>query len=167
MIFLQVEWVQRKRNCVQYSNGIDTKKANVNFDRALNTRILPCFKSLHDCKLVEEILRNESNIKFPRKNSIMLSANGISLLIIPTRLGGGVKLTPPLARKKKFIFKWLMGRLCDLMTFTGNIRGSFWPNLRVISIFFELLQMSKVKMRPKKRQKIDFSNFESLLHKNG
>ena len=83
----------------------------------------------------------------------------------PIRLGGG-KLTP-LGRKKIFIFKWLMGRLCDLMTFIGNIRGSFWPNLRVISNFFELLQMFKVKMRPKKRQKIDFSNFESLYHKNG
>ena len=60
-----------------------------------------------------------------------------------------------------------MGRLCDLMTFIGNIRGSFWPNLRVISNFFELLQMSKVKMRPEKTAKIDFSNFESLYHKNG
>ena len=81
-------------------------------------------------------------------------------------MGGGVKLTP-LARKKIFIFKWHLVRLWNFMTFPGNIRGSFWPNLGVIGNFFELLQMFKVKMRPKKRQKIDFSNFESLYHKNG
>ena len=77
-------------------------------------------------------------------------------------LGGGVKLTP-LGRKKIFIFKWLMGRLCDLMTFIGNIRGSFWPNLRVISNFFQFLQMSKVKMRPQKTAKNRLFKFWELI----
>ena len=33
--------------------------------------------------------------------------------------------------------------------------------------FFERLQMFKVKVRPPKRQKIEFSKFESSYHKNG
>ena len=52
-----------------------------------------------------------------------------------------------------------------LNDFYRYIRGSFWPNLRVISTFFELLQMFEVKMRPQKRQKIDISNFKSSYYK--
>ena len=93
--------------------------------------------------------------------------NSIRLHFDPIRLGGRGQIDPPPPQaKKKFSFKWLMLRLCDLLTFIENIRGSFWPNLRVINNFFELLHMFKVKMKPKKRQKIDFANFESLYHKN-
>ena len=49
------------------------------------------------------------------------------------------------------------------MTFTGNIRGSFWLNLRVISNFFELLHMVKVKMRPEKTAKNRLFKFWNLI----
>ena len=96
-------------------------------------------------KVTKKIQRNElsDDKKGPQKIRILLTLFG---------LGGGVKLTP-LGRKKIFSFKWLMGRLCDLMTFDSRLRGSFWPNLRVISNFFQFLQMSKVKMRPQKTAK--------------
>ena len=81
-----------------------------------------------------------------------IQANRVSVSIInPIQLGGG-QIDPP-SPKKIFIFKWHLARLCDLMTFIGNIRGSFWPNLGVIGNFFELLQMFKVKMRPQKTAK--------------
>ena len=81
-----------------------------------------------------------------------------------TQIGlGEVKLTP--LGRKKFIFKWPKLRLCDLITFEENMRGSVWPNLEVISTFFEFLQMFKVKLRPKKRQNIDFSIFENSNQK--
>ena len=48
----------------------------------------------------------------------------------PIRLGGRKQIEPPPPRPKKiFIFKWLKLRFCDLMTFTENMRGSFWSNL--------------------------------------
>ena len=75
---------------------------------------------------------------------------------------GGVKLTP-LARKKIFIFKWHLVRLWNFMTFPGNIRGSFWPNLGVIGNFFEFLQMFKVKMRPQKTAKNRLFKFWKLI----
>ena len=83
--------------------------------------------------------------------------------INPIRLGVGQFDHP--RWKKNFIFKWLKLRLCVLMTFTGNMRDRFWPNLGAISTFFKFLQMFKVNMRPKKRPKIDFSNFENSYQK--
>ena len=66
-------------------------------------------------------------------------------------LGRG-PIEPP-RPKKIFIFKWLMQRLCNSMTLTKNIRGSFWPNLRVISIFLNFYRCSKSKWDPNKNGK--------------
>ena len=58
-----------------------------------------------------------------------------------------------------------MLRLFDLMTITGNIRGSVWPNLRVISNFFDFLQMFEVKMRPKNGEKSTFQILKAHITK--
>ena len=96
---------------------------------------------------------------------IYLSGFVFHVEINPIRLGGSN--WPPPRPKKILTFKWLKVRLCYLLTFTENIWNNFRPNLRLINTFFEFLQMFKFKVRPKKRQKIDFSIFEDSYHKNG
>ena len=61
------------------------------------------------------------------------------LTINPIRLGGCQFDRP--RPKKILIFKCPRLRLCDLMTFTGYMRGSFWPNLELRNLYLN----SKIK----------------------
>ena len=70
-------------------------------------------------------------------------------------MGGQIN---PLGRKE-IIFKWHVLRICNLMTFTGNMKCSFSPIVGVICIL-EFSKIFKFKPRPQKREKIDFQILE-------
>ena len=83
---------------------------------------------------------------------------------IVTLFGLGVKLTPP--RQIIFIFEWLKLRICDLLSFTGNMRGTFYLILRVINIFFEFLKDFQSQNETPKTAKYLLFKFRKLKEKN-
>ena len=47
------------------------------------------------------------------------------------------------------------------MTFTGNMRDGFWPNLRGLRYFFRIFTDVQSQTETQKMAKIEFSNFEN------